>query len=439
MSAPPLADVRLTALPDGVRFDLPIWKAWRAVRAGLLLLLGGLLTAGAGAGLAYWVAVNFSASRGALWLAVPLLAPACCALLAGRLALDGACLLLGRRRVEAAGGRLRAAWRLGPVSLGRRERPLARLRRLVVLATSSRSGPKYPELVAGLEGNEAITLASYYPHDLLLALAHRLAQLEPAQVEISEEVRDFTGVRLRQPVRSRVAVASDAGGLALSLWTTWPSPLSGAVGIVSFPLSLLYIAAVNVGFFSAFHILTLLAAGPGAPTLDGLEAAASFGGLYAAVLLCWAARWACGRLNRTRLILLVRGGVMTARWEGVFGTRERSWACEDITDVAAFIETIDLGTSEGGGRKTQRIQGLRILARTGSAVNLGGSDVALPDWEWVATTLRLAIGQSRAAAPASPAPARTEVFRPGPDRRLPLNAVCLPGPTGVAPPKKPRP
>jgi hypothetical protein len=415
--AAPLPGYRCTPLPDGFRFDLPLWKSWRALGDGLAYLLIGLLLVATGGWVAYWVFAHVSPAHGVLWLGVPLLTPAVCAAFGGRNLLQGACLLFGRRRIEATNGRLRVSWRIGPFTVTSSERDFARLRRLVVLKPASKSSAKYPELMAELEGIKAFPLVAYHSRDMLFALARRLAQIVPDStdappVDVVDEAPDFTGVRLHQPARSRVRFTADAdgivfvaGGVALVIGRP-SSPLYSCFGfIVGFLLSVLACLVFN-GFVLAagFTIALLYLIMTGTPA-DGIVVAALFAFLYAFFLLPPGLWYINKLLCRGRLVVRLDNNYLTIRRERAFASQEERWGRDAIADVTAFSETAStMGTDEYGretGLVFSQCYGLRLNIHGCPTRAYVAADCSAADWEWIATTLRNALVQGRASA-ASP-------------------------------------
>ena len=255
-------------------------------------------------------------------------------------------------------------------------RPLLQIQYLVL----GGDGPKEARLQALCFRDPPLLLARTLPRDLTEALARdlagRVARLDPTHDE-APEVREegaVTGTPERQPVRSRIIVAEQGGGV---VFTVPP------VGFRGGALALLVFGGVYLLWGLAVFVQALATGGGRLPALlFNLPLQCGFG-------LVWVF-WGMNRAVR-RVVLWVHDGTLRVEEHNLFGERSWQWSRDELRSI----------TAGPAGLLIQPVQG------AGAALNdLARSDAQSREAElrWLAAALQKALGPLGPAAAEAKSP-----------------------------------
>jgi hypothetical protein len=202
------------------------------------------------------------------------------------------------------------------------------------------------------------------------------ASIAAAPVEVvEEESRDVVSDRNELPPNSKVIVERHADGVTITV------PPAGLRGLLETRL-ILALVVIAVGLCAWITV-----AGATAVAKDGFIGVFTFEGalmVWPAVLIL-AANFVLA--TRQSGELAARSGVLTVRWTGLFGTRQRIWHRDELAELCAVSERIQ---SEGAMEWSQ------FLSIRPHKLSKPGPR-CLFDWltkaelEWIATTLRHAL------------------------------------------------
>jgi hypothetical protein len=323
----------------------------------------------------------------------------------------------GRCELRLDAGAIRAIWRLGPISWSKTVRrsdaaQLVVVRRSFYLDASPIGGGPgdYHVLVAEDATGRRRDLVANYPRGILLALAVELSSrwkvpdIDPdvdgvgaGKLAVVEDTEVPTDIRERRdlPLGSRL-ICEHVGGRGVRI-TKPPDGLAQGAGCLIFMGGFGVMALV----YSVAFLMHLLLYWSG----DDLRIARilGYGGIGLGALWCAFTLVVAVEVSTCRFVLTATPDSLTLETgHALGGTSCQIWKKQDIAWIRAETTIESRGSSESGPVVTTR-----ILIRTTSPIESrpdelrwgSGRVISKPEMEWIATTLRAALGVPAGDAP----------------------------------------
>jgi hypothetical protein len=310
----------------------------------------------------------------------------------------------GRDELRIDERSIRSTWRLGPLS---RQKTL--LRSSVAQLTVVREGDESYALAAENEFGRKWNLGVGYPREMLLALAVEIssrwkeltidpdfAEIGPGKLAIREESNIPTEIRERPvpPLGSRLICERDRTG---EVRITIPR-----LGLSGFGVSISSLFGVVAMIYLIAEVMPAIRGmckeGTRSDAINTLVATGAIM-LFLLVYLAIAVREAL-----TTRVLIASEGSLTLETKGLLRTSSKSWRTDQIVSIHA--ETMVDNSGDGSGTTTTSVL-VRTTGQAGKAPDTLMSGEAYrtkPDMEFIATTLREALGVPATAAPLYVAP-----------------------------------
>jgi hypothetical protein len=367
--------------PDDVTFSLP------ARRLGVVRHVLGWPLLAVGAGYLYWLSRH---GVGATLLAGKPLNPEDWAMVVVMVLLAagayfplglGLAILLGRREVRLAGGKLRTTERVGPLWRTKRW-PLAKLREVQIVGlfptpaegvSEDRFLGRADALTGVLADGTRFMIAPGYPRRLLAPLAAEVARRTDAGFDAPEPVEVVTLVpsappftewevgECERPAASRAAVEEHPDGVTVNLP---PVGFGGANGTMILVGLVAVVIGVGIGYAGAGTAKpqkVLVGAGVVVTAVGGLLAVSGV------------------REARRRTVLGVVGRRLLVFQTGLVRSSRREWAADDLAAVRVGPSGVRVNDED--------VPALNLVPRAGPPVTLlTGRDVS--ELAWLAGLLR---------------------------------------------------